>query len=125
MIVCENASVCDADRELDRAHGQARGMLFGRFRLVLDYMYMLFFMMDTTFLSQSQDSTTVGHVRAVKSEPPDSGSFYHVVNRLFCFCAVYQLCRKASGPQTTFTAPHMSSSTTFPSQKWLSDIVWE
>ena len=31
----------------------------------------------------------------------------------------------SSGPQATFTAPHMSSNTTFPSQKWLSNTVWE
>ena len=41
-------------------------------------------------------------------EPSDSGSFYHTMNRFFCFwfCEVYWLCRTAADPQTNFTTPH-------------------
>ena len=58
-------------------------------------------------------------------EPPNPGSFYHTMNRFFCFCAVHRLCRTAADPQTTFATPHMSNSTTFSSRKWLSNTVWE
>ena len=66
------------------------------------------------------------HVRAV-NHLVQGGSLCHIRNRFFCFWALYIGCvgKLLDHKLHSQHAPHMSSNTTFPSSKWLSNTVWE